>query len=211
MSTHFVYPSIHFVNSMFLQNMMVVWPCTTVDIILGRSKPREGDDRSDLLSTLLAAIRANSTNVDLAECIFGLLSIVALDAIGGASLKGLDADSLAMDAIRNHPDSSRLHEAAFALLHSTIADFDGRINDFAKEILDSIETHPGEEMLQVNAIRFLRVVVSREDGTCAAEGKGLVRSERGRRILAMASASFPNTCKELVDSLLHEKYDVVGI
>jgi len=77
------------------------------------------------------------------------LSIVALDAIGGASLKGLDADSLAMDAIRNHPDSSRLHEAAFALLHSTIAVFDGRINDFAKEILDSIETHPGEEMLQV--------------------------------------------------------------
>lgn len=210
MSTHFVYPSIHFVNSMFLQNMMVVWPYTTVDIILW-SKPRDGDDRSDLLSTLLAAIRANSTNVDLAECIFGLLSIVALDAIGGASLKGLDADSLAMDAIRNHPDSSRLHEAAFALLHSTIADFDGRINDFAKEILDSIETHPGEEMLQVNAIRFLRVVVSREDGTCAAEGKGLVRSERGRRILAMASASFPNSCKELVDSLLHEKYDVVGI
>jgi hypothetical protein len=62
-------------------------------------------------------------------------------------------------------------------------------------LVDSIETHPGEEMLQVNAIRFLRVVVSREDGTCAAEGKGLVRNKRGRWILAMASASLPNSWK----------------
>lgn len=72
-------------------------------------------------------------------------------------------------------------------------------------LVDSIETHPGEEMLQVNAIRLLGVVVAREDGTCAAEGTCLVRSERGRRILAMASASFPDSCKELVHSLLHEK------
>jgi len=82
---------------MFLQNMMVVSPDTTIKFILG-SKPWDNNDRPDLLSTLNAAIwmSSNSSSIDdLALCIFGLLSVVALDAKGGASLRRLDVDVLA--------------------------------------------------------------------------------------------------------------------
>ena len=71
------------------------------------------------------------------------------------------------------------------------------MSDLTKVILDSIEEHKDEEILQANAIQLLR------GGTCLA--KSLVRNERGRRILAKAKANFPDSCNELVDSLLHDK------
>ena len=186
---------------------MVVSPDTTIKFILG-SKPRDNNDRPDLLSTLIAAIRmsSNSSSIDdLALCIFGLLSVVALDAKGGASLRRLDVDALAIDVVRDYSDSPQVHELAFTLLHNMMADVERgchgwRVSDLTKVILDSIEEHTDEEILQANAIQLLRVI---SRGTCLA--KSLVRNERGRRILAMANANFPDSCKELVDSLLHDE------
>ena len=47
---------------------------------------------------------------------------MALDTKGGASVSYLDAETLAMDAIREHPDNPQLHEVAFALLQNMDAE-----------------------------------------------------------------------------------------
>jgi hypothetical protein len=110
---------------MFLQNMMVVSPDTTVTYI-ARSRAREElrNDRPNrrFLSVLLTAIRETLHDVDFVSCTFGFLAVVALDTKGGASLAYLDAETLAMDAIREHPDSTQLHEVAFALLKNMDAE-----------------------------------------------------------------------------------------
>ena len=110
---------------MFLQNMMVVSPDTTVTYI-ARSRAREElrNDRPNrrFLSVLLTAIRETLHDVDFVSCTFGFLAVVALDTKGGASLAYLDAETLAMDAIREHPDSPQLHEVAFALLKNMDAE-----------------------------------------------------------------------------------------
>jgi hypothetical protein len=131
-------------NSMFLQNMMVVSPDTTVTYI-ARSRAREElrNDRPNrrFLSVLLTAIRETLHDVDFVSCTFGFLAVVALDTKGGASLAYLDAETLAMDAIREHPDSPQLHEVAFALLKNmdaeAVVDFpsDG-YEEFVQSVFD---------------------------------------------------------------------------
>ena len=105
--------------------MMVVSPDTTVTYI-ARSRAREElrNDRPNrrFLSVLLTAIRETLHDVDFVSCTFGFLAVVALDTKGGASLAYLDAETLAMDAIREHPDSPQLHEVAFALLKNMDAE-----------------------------------------------------------------------------------------
>ena len=105
--------------------MMVVSPDTTVTYI-ARSRAREElrNDRPNrrFLSVLLTAIRETLHDVDFVSCTFGFLAVVALDTKGGASLAYLDAETLAMDAIREHPDSTQLHEVAFALLKNMDAE-----------------------------------------------------------------------------------------
>lgn len=129
---------------MFLQNMMVVSPDTTVTYI-ARSRAREElrNDRPNrrFLSVLLTAIRETLHDVDFVSCTFGFLAVVALDMKGGASLAYLDAETLAMDAIREHPDSPQLHEVAFALLKNmdaeAVVDFpsDG-YEEFVESVFD---------------------------------------------------------------------------
>jgi len=129
---------------MFLQNMMVVSPDTTVTYI-ARSRAREElrNDRPNrrFLSVLLTAIRETLHDVDFVSCTFGFLAVVALDTKGGASLAYLDAETLAMDAIREHPDSPQLHEVAFALLKNmdaeAVVDFpsDG-YEEFVESVFD---------------------------------------------------------------------------
>ena len=129
---------------MFLQNMMVVSPDTTVTYI-ARSRAREElrNDRPNrrFLSVLLTAIRESLHDVDFVSCTFGFLAVVALDTKGGASLAYLDAETLAMDAIREHPDSPQLHEVAFALLKNmdaeAVVDFpsDG-YEEFVESVFD---------------------------------------------------------------------------
>lgn len=105
--------------------MMVVSPDATVTYI-ARSRAREElrNDRPNrrFLSVLLTAIRETLHDVDFVSCTFGFLAVVALDMKGGASLAYLDAETLAMDAIREHPDSPQLHEVAFALLKNMDAE-----------------------------------------------------------------------------------------
>jgi len=129
---------------MFLQNMMVVSPDTTVTYI-ARSRAREElrNDRPNrrFLSVLLTAIRETLHDVDFVSCTFGFLAVVALDTKGGASLAYLDAETLAMDAIREHPDSPQLHEVAFTLLKNmdaeAVVDFpsDG-YEEFVESVFD---------------------------------------------------------------------------
>ena len=124
--------------------MMVVSPDTTVTYI-ARSRAREElrNDRPNrrFLSVLLTAIRETLHDVDFVSCTFGFLAVVALDTKGGASLAYLDAESLAMDAIREHPDSPQLHEVAFALLKNmdaeAVVDFpsDG-YEEFVESVFD---------------------------------------------------------------------------
>ena len=105
--------------------MMVVSPDTTVTYI-ARSRAREElrNDRPNrrFLSVLLTAIRETLHDVDFVSCTFGFLAVVALDTKGGARLAYRDAETLAMDAIREHPDSPQLHEVAFALLKNMDAE-----------------------------------------------------------------------------------------
>jgi len=124
--------------------MMVVSPDTTVTYI-ARSRAREElrNDRPNrrFLSVLLTAIRETLHDVDFVSCTFGFLAVVALDTKGGASLAYLDAETLAMDAIREHPDSPQLHEVAFALLKNmdaeAVVDFpsDG-YEEFVESVFD---------------------------------------------------------------------------
>lgn len=114
-----------FNNSMFLQNMMVVLPDTTVTyIVRSRARDELRNERPNrpgkpgFLLVLLTAIRETLHDVDFVSCTFGFLAVVALDMKGGASLAYLDAETLAIDAIREHPDSPQLHEVAFALLQN---------------------------------------------------------------------------------------------
>ena len=114
---------------MFLQNMMVVSPDTTVTyIVRSRARDELRNDRPTrpgkpgFLSVLLSAIRTTLHDADFVSRTFGFLSVVALDMRGGASLAYLDANTLAMDAIREHPDSPQLHQVAFALLQNMDAE-----------------------------------------------------------------------------------------
>jgi len=127
---------------------MVVSPDTTVTYI-ARSRARDElrNDRPNrpgkpgFLSVLLTAIRETLHDVDFVSCTFGFLAVVALDTKGGASLAYLDAETLAMDAIREHPDSPQLHEVAFALLKNmdaeAVVDFpsDG-YEEFVQSVFD---------------------------------------------------------------------------
>ena len=127
--------------------MMVVSPDTVVPFIV-RSRARDElrtdrpnrPGRPGFLSTLLAVIRTNLHNIEFVSCLFGFLSIVALDTKGSASLTYLDLDKLAMDAIREHPDDRpQLHEVAFSLLKNMGADKVAHFQlDHCKEFVDSL-------------------------------------------------------------------------
>ena len=73
--------------------MMVVSPAKTARSILGPERGKRS--HIDILSILLSTVESNPTNADLAFAVFGLLSNVAVDARGRATLKNLGADSLA--------------------------------------------------------------------------------------------------------------------
>ena len=91
------------------------------------------------ISVLLTAIRETLHDVDFVSCTFGFLAVVALDTKGGASLAYLDAETLAMDAIREHPDSPQLHQVAFTLLKNMDAEavFDFQ-SDSIEEFVESL-------------------------------------------------------------------------
>jgi len=192
---------VHMEGSMFLQNMMVVSSITTVNSIF-RSKRSSDSDLPMLLPTLLTAIQTNLNKIDLVFSVFGLLSNVARNVKGRKILRSLDADTLAMDAIRGHPVSPELHDVAFALLQNVInvrqENNEQQLLDLAKMILESMEMHPEEEML-TNACRLLGVI-SQSTGTV----QDLVRSGSGRQVLTLVSENFPDSCNELVDGLLHD-------
>jgi hypothetical protein len=93
------------------------------------------------ISVLLTAIRETLHDVDFVSCTFGFLAVVALDTKGGASLAYLDAETLAMDAIREHPDSPQLHEVAFTSLKNmdaeVVVDFQSdSIEEFVESLFD---------------------------------------------------------------------------
>lgn len=186
------------IHSMFLQNMMVVSPKTTAPAIL-RSK-RSDSEHFDILPTLLTSIQRNSNNnVDFVFSVFGLLLNVALDVKGRRYLQGLNADILAMNVIRRHPESPELHEVAFDLLQNTVNVEESnqeQILNLAELILLSMDKYPEEEMLQTNGCQLLGAVSQ----TQAVQS--LIRDSAN--ILTLASVNFPGGCKDLVDAMLRD-------
>lgn len=156
--------------------MMVVSPNTTAKSML-KSK-RSNDDRPNFLSTLLTAIQRSPTKVDLVFSIFGLLSNVALDAKGSTILRSLGANALAVEAIRDHPDSPELHSVAFALLRNVLNVHENEQQhtlDLVQLVLQSMEKHTEDEMLQINGCQLLlEVVVSSQTSQLRASVQTLV-------------------------------------
>ena len=182
--------------SMFLQNLTVVSPNTTITSILGPKRRRrrsdnDDNDRLDLLPTLLAAIQTHSNNDDLAFSVFGLLSNVALHTKGIASLRSLNVYTIAVEAVRKHPSHLELQNVAFSLFHHIGNDTnDERTTlDLADLVMKSIVAHPNEEMLQMNARKVLQDLLRGDGNDCCDE------------IVTLARENYPN-CTDLVDELL---------
>ena len=181
--------------SMFIQNMMAVFP-TIVKSIL-RSN-RGNTDSQDLLPTLLTAIEMNANDSDLLFSVFGLLLNVSFDAKGCSTLQDLEVVTVAVDAIRDHQDSPELHELAFVLLQNMIpADGESEQQDLviAQLVLQSMQMHSEEEMIQINGCQLLDTIYMQTDTV-----RGLVRSQSN--MLTLASEKFPDSCKSLVHGLL---------
>ena len=158
------------------------------------------------LPTLLTSVQTNPTKVDLVFSVFGLLSNVALDAKGSTILRGLGADALAVDAIRDHPDSPELHSVAFTLLQNIVNVHEKEQQhtlDLVQLVLQSMEKHIDDEMLQINGCQLLLgVVASSQTPQLCTSVQSLVRSGNGTEVLTLAGEKFPNSCKDLVDGLL---------
>jgi len=99
--------------------MMVVSPGITIKPML-KSKQRN-DNSPSLLLTLISSAQTNSGNIDMMCAVLGLfINAVALNPSGRSALSSLNVNTLAMNAIRDHPDSPELQEIAFALLQNTV-------------------------------------------------------------------------------------------
>lgn len=95
--------------------MMVASPGKTPLYLLS---PQGNDRRPEVLPTLLASVRANPSNADLASSVFGLLSNVALHVGGATLLRDLRTGALVTNVIRDHRENPELHSVAFSLLQS---------------------------------------------------------------------------------------------
>ena len=185
------------VLSLFLQNMMVASPRTTAQSIFSL---RANSDIPAVLPTLLAAVRTTPTDAELVAAVCGLLANAVLDVRGAAILRGLETEALAVNAIRDHPDSPRLHALACALLRWNAAANAGgkRVRgprpEVADVVLQSMETHPEEATLQIEGCRLLAEL--------APAPRSFVGSGTGRDVLISASEKFPDDCKDVVDGLL---------
>ena len=180
--------------SMFIQNMMAVFPT----IVKSTLRSNRGTDSQDLLPTLLTAIEMNANDSDLLFSVFGLLLNVSFDAKGCSTLQGLEVVTVAVNAIRDHQDSPELHELAFVLLQNTLpADGESEQQDLviAQLVLQSMQMHSEEEMVQINGCQLLDIIYTQADAV-----RGLVRSQSN--MLTLASEKFPDSCKSLVHGLL---------
>ena len=192
---HFRVPCVR-TCSLFLQNMMVASPRTTAQSIFSL---RANSDIPAVLPTLLAAGRTTPADAELVAAVCGLLTNAVLDVRGAAVLRGLETEALAVNAIRDHPDSPRLHALAFALWRWNAANAGGkRVRGprpgVADLVLRSMETHPEEATLQIEGCRLLAEL--------APVPRSFVGSGTGRDVLMSASEKFPDDCKDVVDGLL---------
>ena len=155
---------------------------------------RIGDDNLDLLPTLVASIQNNPSNAELIFSIFGLFLNVASDVKGLSALESLDdINTVAVGAIRDHPNSPELHEVTFALLQNTV-NADCESEDSANLILLSMKNYPEEEMLQINGCKLLALLCSQSQAA-----QTLARNDLN--ILSLASENY-SSCQRFVDGIL---------
>ena len=109
---------------------------------------------------------------------FGLLRELA-SSVGAIFQETIDsvAATLGTDAIYGRPGRPELHA-------------------FAKRVLESMESYPKEEQLQANGCHVLMAIPQ----TRAV--KSLFRSGLGKRVLAAAGETFPDSCECIARGLL---------
>ena len=151
------------------------------------------------VATIIAAIHV-FRNPGIANVSFGLLKELAtLKEDMAKEVKNSGAITLAIDAIQNHSDIPELHGNVFSLLEITVSAENKQLHvKIAKRILESMQKHPEEEILQSDGCR---VLASLQKNRAL---KTLLRTGFGKKILVLARSVFPDVCGGIIDQLLRD-------